>query len=77
MRNEPRGTERHAVLVFDAQTEPEYQSAVEQGTEFCPSIELDLPGEITVLWFILGPIACRFRAGDGWRTTAMPDSPAT
>lgn len=74
LANEPDGTERHAVFVFDAQTEPEYQSAVEQGTTFCPSVDLELPEEVSVVWFILGPIACRFSSEHGWRTVRMPDA---
>ncbi|MGH9225745.1 MAG: hypothetical protein ACRD2W_18605 [Acidimicrobiales bacterium] len=74
LANEPPGTERHAVLVFDAATEPEYRSAVELGTAFCPSQRVDLPDEIDVLWFILGPVAARFAASDGWTTSPMPDA---
>jgi hypothetical protein len=73
LRNEPSGTERHAVLVFDANTEPEYVSASEQGTAFCPSADLQLPPEIDVLWFILGDVACRYDATSGWRSTRAPD----
>ena len=74
LANEPDGTERHAVLVFDAQTEPEYDSAVEQGMAFCPTVDLELPEEVSVVWFILGPIACRFSRENGWRTVRMPDA---
>lgn len=70
--NEPHGTERHAVLVFDANTEPEHVSAAEQGIAFCPSVELQLPPEIDVLWFILGDVACRYAATSGWRSTIAP-----
>jgi hypothetical protein len=70
--NEECGTQRYAVLVFDAQTEPEYKAALKQGTMFCPSIDLHLPEPIDVLWFILGPIACRFTSADKWRTVPMP-----
>ncbi|HEY5182340.1 MAG TPA: hypothetical protein VIJ07_21635 [Dermatophilaceae bacterium] len=70
--NERVGTQRYAVLVFDAQTEPEHKAAVEQGTMFCPTIDLHLPEPIDVLWFILGPIACRFTPADKWRTVPMP-----
>jgi hypothetical protein len=73
--NEPPGAERHAVLVFDAETEPEYHSAVEQGTAFCPTVHLDMPEAIDVLWFILGPIAARFAPSEGWTTVLMPDAP--
>ena len=74
LANEPDGTERHAVFVFDAQTEPEYYSAVEQGMAFCPTADLELPEEVSVVWFILGPIACRFSREHGWRTVRMPDA---
>jgi hypothetical protein len=73
LANEPAGTIRHAVVVFDAQTEPEYPAAMEQGTTFCPSLPLQLPAEIDVVWFILGPIASCFTVKAGWRTVRMPD----
>jgi len=73
LRNEESGTRRYAVLVFDAQTEPEHEAAIEQGTIFCPTIDLHLPEPIDVLWFILGPIACRFTPADKWRTVSLPD----
>ena len=71
LANEPEA-EDHAVLVFDHQTEPEYWSATEGGTAFCPTREIQLPDEIDVLWLIIGPIACRYSATDGWRTVRMP-----
>lgn len=74
LANEAGGTERHAVLIFDAQTEPEYQSAAELGTDFCPTQPLDLPHEIDVLWFVLGPVAGRYTATEGWTTTLTPDA---
>jgi len=73
LANEERG-ERHAVLVFDAHTEPEHETATKQGPAFRPAAEPSLPEEIDVLWFILGPIACSFSSADGWRT--MPASTA-
>jgi hypothetical protein len=72
LSNEEVGTQRYAVLVFDAQTEPEHKAALEQGTMFCPTIDLQLPEPIDALWFILGPIACRFMPADKWRTVPMP-----
>ena len=75
LANEPAGTTRLGVVVFDAQTEPEHPAAMEQGTAFCPTIPLQLPAEVDVVWFILGPIASRFAATDGWRTVRMPDAP--
>ncbi|MFE0022807.1 hypothetical protein [Amycolatopsis sp. NPDC059021] len=76
LTNEP-STERHAVLVFDHQTEPEYWSATEQGVGFCPTRDLQLPDAIDVLWIIIGPIACRFSASEGWRALRMPDEETT
>ncbi|MGW1681390.1 hypothetical protein [Saccharopolyspora sp. NPDC002376] len=64
--------QKHAVLVFDRETEPEYQSATEHGANFCPSRTIELPEEIDVLWFIIGPIACRYSTQDGWRSMEMP-----
>ena len=74
LANEAQGTEYHAVLVFDAQTEPEYQAATEQGLDFCPTQDLELPDAIDVLWFILGPVAARYRPDKGWDTRPMPTS---
>lgn len=76
LRNE-LNMERHAVLVFDSATEPEYDSAVKGRTSFVPTKELILPEEIDVLWFILGPVACRYTAGDGWSARLMPDMPSS
>jgi hypothetical protein len=67
------GAVRHAVLVFDS-TEPEGQAAIDQGLNFCPSEALALPDVIDVLWFILGPVACRFMVGDGWTSFPVPAS---
>lgn len=75
LANEERG-ERHAVLVFDAHTEPEHETASKQGLAFRPTAEPSLVDEIDVLWFILGPIACSFSPADGWRTMPMPASTA-
>jgi hypothetical protein len=75
LANEPN-TEHHAVLVFDRYTEPEHQTAIEQGINFCPIQELQLPDEIDVLWFIIGPVACRFSTSLGWRALPMPTSAA-
>ncbi|MGW4214989.1 hypothetical protein ACWEIJ_43925 [Lentzea sp. NPDC004789] len=66
--------QRHAVLVFDYDTEPECRSAGEQGISFRPTRRLQLPEQIDVLWLILGPVACRYTAGNGWRTTLMPET---
>lgn len=71
LANEPN-TERHAVLVFDHYTEPEHQTVIEQGINFCPTQDLQLPDEVHVLWLIIGPIACRFSASAGWRSVLMP-----
>lgn len=76
LANEPN-TERHAVLVFDPYTEPEYQTAIDQGIEFCPTQDLLLPDEIDVLWFIIGPVACCFSTSVGWHTTPMPPGGAS
>jgi hypothetical protein len=68
------GMERHAVLVFDAGTEPEHRAATKQGLEFCPTIPISLPDEIDVLWLIVGPIACRYSPSMGWRSVkTLPD----
>lgn len=72
LANEPPGAERHAVLCFDASTEPEFIAASEQGTDFCPTADLQLPPEIHVLWFLLGPVACRYTPGAGWRSYDSP-----
>lgn len=71
LANEPN-TEHHAVLVFDRYTEPEHQTAIDQGIDFCPTQELQLPDEIDVLWFIIGPVACRFSTSLGWCAVPMP-----
>jgi hypothetical protein len=73
LANEPAGTIRHGVAVFDAQTEPEYPASVQQETLFCPTLPLELPVEVDVMWFILGPVAGRY-ANDGWTTVTMPDA---
>jgi hypothetical protein len=65
------GAVRHAVLVFDS-TEPERRSAIEEGIRFCPSAAPTLPDRIDVLWFILGPVACRFMVGEGWSSHRVP-----
>ena len=67
------GAVRHAVLVFDS-TEPEGQVAIDQGLNLCPSKAPALPDVINVLWFILGPVACRFVIGDGWTSYRVPAS---
>lgn len=71
LANEEHG-ERHAVLIFDSYTEPEYETVTKQGLAFCPTSGLSLPYEVDVLWFILGPVACSFCAAKGWRTVLMP-----
>jgi hypothetical protein len=68
------GTEHHAVLVLDASTEPEWKAAIHQGLEFCPTMPISLPNEIDVLWFIIGPVACRYNPSTGWRSTLTPDA---
>jgi hypothetical protein len=65
------GAVRHAILVFDS-TEPECRSAGEEGLGFCPSVVPILPNVIDVLWFILGPVACRFTVGEGWSSSRVP-----
>jgi hypothetical protein len=65
------GAVRHAVLVFDA-TEPEHWSAHEHGLGFCPTAAPILPDVIDVLWFILGPVACRFTSAEGWTSHRVP-----
>jgi hypothetical protein len=65
------GAVRHAVLVFDA-TEPERRSAYEHRLSFCPSAAPILPDVIDVLWFILGPVACRFMPTEGWSSHRVP-----
>ena len=65
------GAVRHAVLVFDG-TEPEGRSAREQGTGYCPTTTPVLPEVIDVLWFILGPVACRFTRAEGWSAYRVP-----
>jgi hypothetical protein len=67
------GAEGHAVLVFDPNTEPEYQAAVAQGTAFVPTVALDLPLEIDMLWSVLGPVACSYSLNAGWHSFGMPD----
>lgn len=66
------GSTRHAVLVFDPRAEPEYQAAVEQGADFCPTLPIELPQGIDVLWFILGPVACWFTPSEGWESRRLP-----
>jgi hypothetical protein len=66
------GAVRHAILVFDS-TEPESRSAIEEGLGFCPSVAPILPDVIDVLWFILGPVACRFMVGEGWSSRRVPN----
>ncbi len=72
LRNEPPDTVRHAVLVFDAATEPEHSAAQELGTDFLPTAQLRLPPEIDVLWFVLGEVACRYERESGWRALEVP-----
>lgn len=74
LANEPAGARRHAALVFYAATEPEHQSAIEQGASFCPTAPVELPPEIDDLWFVLGPVACWFNPEDQWRS-ALVDQP--
>lgn len=65
LASEP-SSERHAVLVLDPVVEPETGSAQEQGRDFLPTRPISLPGEVDVLWLILGPTTCRYTATDGW-----------
>jgi len=44
----------------------EAPAAREQGIAFRPTKPLDLPPEIDVLWFILGPVTCRSSLAEGW-----------
>jgi hypothetical protein len=74
LANEPAGTDRHAVLVFDPLTEPEHHAAVEQGASFCPTTDLALPDCLDVLWFVLGPVACRYSAASGWEALQAPNA---
>jgi hypothetical protein len=66
--------ERHAVLVFDPRTEPEYFAVLDQGLSFLPTTGLELPAEVNALWFVLGPLACRYTMTHGWRAFAIPDA---
>lgn len=68
------GRTRHAFLVFDAQTEPEYQAAVDQGVDFGPTLSLPLPAEVDILWFVLGAVLCRYAPDDGWSSFLVSES---
>ncbi len=50
--------ERHGALWLS--TEPESQTAIEQGLNFCPTRSLDLPIGVDELWILCGPISWRF-----------------
>ena len=62
-----RFAKRHGVLTFDS-SEPEYQSAIEAGTAFVPTVGLNLPSEIDVIWCLVGRVLLRYDAGVGWRS---------
>lgn len=62
----PEYGERHGVLVFNG-LEPELQSAVENPASFVPTVPLDLPGPVQVIWCLLGPVLLRFSIEDGWQ----------
>jgi hypothetical protein len=69
---EQDGTRRHAALVLAVREEPEYRAAVEMGTRFVPTIGIDLPDPVDVLWVVLGPVVMRYAAARGWHTSATP-----
>jgi hypothetical protein len=75
LANEPSGTDRHAVLVFDRATEPEYRSADEQGLSYLPTVPLALPDVIDTIWLVLDPVALRYSPATGWTSSNVP--PAT
>lgn len=55
---------RHAALVFDPQTEPEFRAASDP--VFVPTRQIDLGDHIDVLWLILGGVGLRYRTEEGW-----------
>ncbi|MBA3374361.1 MAG: hypothetical protein H0U00_00835 [Actinobacteria bacterium] len=61
----PDFTRRHGVLSFDS-SEPEYQSAQDAGATFLPTLELDLPAEVDVLWCVVGGVLLRYAPATGW-----------
>lgn len=72
LSHDPPGTERIAFLVFDPITEPEIDSARQQGTAFCPTRTPALPPEVDVVWILAGPVACRFDPTGGWTVRTAP-----
>jgi hypothetical protein len=61
------GGERHAALWLA--TDPECESASEQGRKFLPTVELKMPDPIDALWVFLPPVVWRY---DGmWTVTII------
>ncbi len=61
--------ERHAALWLAS--DPEADSAAEQGLDFLPSVDLNLPKPIDVLWAFVPPVVWRY---DGkWTTSLVKD----
>lgn len=67
---------RHAVLVFDATSEPEFDRASKDAS-FVPSAVLRLPAEVDVLWAVFDDRAVVFTPAAGWSAHQVPPSPSS
>lgn len=62
---------RHAVLVFDALSEPEFELA-STDPSFVPTANLNLPPEVDTIWAVFGERALAYSAGAGWAAHPVP-----
>lgn len=64
----PEGVRRHAVLVFDAASEPEFDVIAASFDGALPVTELRLPHEVDSLWAIFGDRALSYSSESRWRS---------
>jgi len=67
------GVTRHAVLVFDSASEPEFGLASSDAS-FVPTGPLALPAEVDILWAVFGERALCFSTHAGWSSRPIPST---
>lgn len=65
------GKQRHAVLVFDALSEPEFDILSTVEHHALPETHLTMPDDVDVVWAIFGNRSYSFDTGNGWRSHTL------
>jgi len=71
LRSADPGVHQHAILVFDADSEPEYELAATDAS-FVPEASLNLPPEVDTVWAVFGERGLAYRSDAGWSAHPIP-----